>query len=96
MKRPKLRFDIKLSRKYTDINARDFPIDWNLYKENLKNRSIMMHDDLHIEIGKFKTFNMTFSEVVDLALRFALGKQEFRRIAAEIIEIKSDNNQLKK
>ncbi|WP_291065337.1 MULTISPECIES: hypothetical protein [unclassified Empedobacter] len=51
-----------------------------------------MDNDLHIEIGKFKTFDLSQAEVIDLALRYALGKQEFRKLSAQLIELKSEQN----
>lgn len=55
----------------------------------------MIHNDLHLEIGKFKTFNISQSEIIDLGMRYALGKQEFRRMAAEVIERKAEDNKSK-
>ncbi len=51
----------------------------------------MVENNLHIELSKFKTYNITLSEIMDLGMRYALGKQEFRRLAAEVIELKSNN-----
>ena len=96
MKRYKLPFNITLERKYNDINIEEFLIDWNYEKENRKNRPVMIHNDLHLEIGKFKTFNISQSEIIDLGMRYALGKQEFRRMAAEVIERKAEDNKSKK
>ncbi|HCD9233399.1 TPA: hypothetical protein NEG48_000357 [Elizabethkingia anophelis] len=95
MKRYKLPFNITLERKYNDINIEEFIVDWNDEKENRKNRPIMIHNDLHLEIGKFKTFNISQSEIIDLGMRYALGKQEFRRMAAEVIERKAEDNKSK-
>ncbi|WP_337059217.1 hypothetical protein, partial [Elizabethkingia meningoseptica] len=86
MRRYKLPFSITLERKYNDINIEEFITDWNDEKENRKNRPVMIHNDLHLEMGKFKTFNISQSEIIDLGMRYALGKQEFRRMAAEVIE----------
>lgn len=55
----------------------------------------MIHNDLHLEMGKFKTFNISQSEIIDLGMRYALGKQEFRRLAAEVIERKEEDNKSK-
>ena len=96
MKRYKLPFNITLERKYNDINIEEFLIDWNDEKENRKNRPVMIHNDLHLEIGKFKTFNISQSEIIDLGMRYALGKQEFRRMAAEVIERKAEDKKKKK
>ena len=95
MRRYKLPFNITLERKYNDINIEEFIIDWNDEKENRKNRPVMIHNDLHLEIGKFKTFNISQSEIIDLGMRYALGKQEFRRMAAEVIERKAEDNKSK-
>ncbi|MCT4329570.1 hypothetical protein [Elizabethkingia meningoseptica] len=96
MRRYKLPFSITLERKYNDINIEEFITDWNDEKENRKNRPVMIHNDLHLEMGKFKTFNISQSEIIDLGMRYALGKQEFRRMAAEVIERKAEDNKSKK
>ncbi|ATC35612.1 hypothetical protein KRE40_13235 [Elizabethkingia meningoseptica] len=95
MRRYKLPFSITLERKYNDINIEEFITDWNDEKENRKNRPVMIHNDLHLEMGKFKTFNISQSEIIDLGMRYALGKQEFRRLAAEVIERKEEDNKSK-
>ncbi|MGC4130245.1 MAG: hypothetical protein QM564_11980 [Bergeyella sp.] len=94
MKHFKLPFNINLERKYNDINIEKFLLDWQIYEENRKNKTITMDNDLHIELGKFATYNISLNEVVDLGLRYALGKQEFRKIAAELIELKENQNKL--
>jgi len=95
MRRYKLPFSITLERKYNDINIEEFITDWNDEKENRKNRPVMIHNDLHLEMGKFKTFNISQSEIIDLGMRYALGKQEFRRLAAEVIERKEEDKKSK-
>lgn len=91
MKYPKLPFNISLERKYNDINADEFPTEWNQNLEHLRERTIHMSNDLHIELGKFKTFDISMSEIVDLGMRYALSKQEFRRMTAIVIETKKLN-----
>lgn len=88
MKRHKLPFNFSLEKKYNELNIEDFPNDWKECKNNRKGRTVTMDNDLHMEISKFKTYNVGFSEIIDLGMRYALGKQEFRKLAAEIIEIK--------
>lgn len=51
----------------------------------------MLDNGLHMELGKFKTYDISISEIMDLGLRYALSKQEFRKLAAEVIEIKNKN-----
>ena len=92
MKRYKLPFKISLERKYNDITIDRYLEEREEYKEERKNRTILMDNDLHIEIGKFKTFDLSQDEVSDLALRYALGKQEFRKLSAQLIELKSEQN----
>lgn len=92
MKRYKLPFKISLERKYNDITIDRYLDEREEYKEERKNRTILMDNDLHIEIGKFKTFDLAQDEVIDLALRYALGKQEFRKLSAQLIELKSEQN----
>ena len=92
MKRYKLPFKISLERKYNDITIDRYLDEREEYKEERKNRTILMDNDLHIEIGIFKTFDLSQDEVIDLALRYALGKQEFRKLSAQLIELKSEQN----
>ena len=92
MKRYKLPFKISLERKYNDITIDRYLDEREEYKEERTNRTILMDNDLHIEIGKFKTFDLSQDEVIDLALRYALGKQEFRKLSAQLIELKSEQN----
>lgn len=93
MKHFKLPFSINLKRKYNDINIESFIEDWNAYEDDRRQRDIAMDNDLHIEIGKFQTFNLTINEIIDLGMRYALGKHEFRKIAAEVIELKEQIKQ---
>lgn len=88
MKHYKLPFNITLEKKFNDLNIDGFIPDWALVKEQRKNRVIAVNNDLHLELGKFKTFDLSISEVIDLGMRYALGKQEFRKLAAEVIERK--------
>lgn len=88
MKHYKLPFNIKLERKYNDINIENYLPERDLHKEDRKIRTILMDNDLHIELGKFKTFDSDHSEIIDLALRFALGKHEFKKLAAQVLELK--------
>ena len=88
----KLPFNIKLERKYNEINIDEFLNDWIEFKPNRQKRVIQLDNELHIEIGKFKTFNISMNEFFDLALRYALSKQEFRKLTVDIIneKIKKD------
>lgn len=90
-KRYKLPFIISLDKKYNEINIDSFITEWKETKSHRKNRPIMVENSLHIEISKFQTFDVSRSEIIDLGMRYALGKQEFRRLAAEVIELKSNN-----
>lgn len=85
----KLPFSIQLERKYNDINIDDFIKEW---KENEKNRqecTIAIDNELHIELGKFNTFDINLNEIIDLGMRYALCKREFRRMMAQVIEQKN-------
>ena len=92
MKHYKLPFDICLKRKYNDINIENYLSERNDLKEKRKDKVISIDNDLHIEIGKFQTYDIDLSEIIDLGMRFALGKQEFRKLVAMIIENKNKNN----
>lgn len=87
----KLPFKIQLEKKYNEINIDSFLNDWEEEKNNRKNRPIMLNNDLHLELGKFRTYDMSISEVIDLGMRYALSKQEFRKLAAELILMKNNN-----
>ncbi|MBL7880685.1 hypothetical protein [Chryseobacterium sp.] len=96
MKHYKLPFNINLERKYNEINIEKYLSDRNQFQKERKTRTIMMDNDLHIELGKFQTFNSDHSEIIDLGMRYALGKQEFRKLAAQVLVIKEDlNNETK-
>lgn len=88
MKRHKLPFNITLERKYNDINAEKYLPERDQNKDSRKARTIDMDNDLHIELGKFKTFDMDLSEITDLGLRYALSKHEFRKLAAQVLDLK--------
>lgn len=88
MKRYKLPFNVNLEKKYNDINIENFLPDWISLKSKRKNRMVSINNDLHIELGKFKTYDLSLSEIIDLGMRYALSKQEFRKLAAEVIERK--------
>lgn len=90
MKRYKLPFDLSLEKKYNDVNIDSFIPEWEENKSERKNRQLMIDNNLHIELSKFKTYDISLSQIVDLGMRYALGKQEFRRLAAEVIENKNN------
>lgn len=88
MKRYKLPFNIQLDRKYNEVNIEQYLPEREEFKEAREHRTIEIDNDVHIECGKFQTYNIEHSVVVDLALRYALGKQEFRKMAAQVIDQK--------
>jgi hypothetical protein len=88
MKHYKLPFNIKLERKYNDINIENYLSDREQTTEERKNRIIQIDNDLHIELGKFKTFDCGISEIIDIGMRYALGKHDFRKLVAKILEEK--------
>ncbi len=90
MKRYKLPFDLSLEKKYNDVNIDSFIPEWEENKSERKNRQLMIDNNLHIELSKFRTYDISLSQIVDLGMRYALGKQEFRRLAAEVIENKNN------
>ena len=90
MKRYKLPFDLSLEKKYNDVNIDSFIPEWEENKSERKNRQLMFDNNLHIELSKFRTYDISLSQIVDLGMRYALGKQEFRRLAAEVIENKNN------
>lgn len=89
MKHLKLAFSIQLERKYNEINIEKYLPDCEILKHERKTREIEMDNNLHIELGKFKTFDIDLSEIIDLGMRYALGKHEFRKLVAQLIEIKA-------
>ena len=48
-----------------------------------------MSNDLHIELIKFGTFEVDLNEIIDIGLRYALSKREFRGMIAQLIAYKS-------
>lgn len=89
MKPSKLPFNIQLERKYNEINTEDFLRDWIENEENRRDRTISMSNDLHIELVKFGTFEVDINEIIDIGLRYALSKREFRGMIAQLIAYKS-------
>lgn len=85
----KLPFSIQLERKYNDINIDDFISEWEENKNNRKERSVLIDNELHIELGKFNTFDIDLNQMLDLGMRYALGKREFRRLVAQVINQKN-------
>ena len=96
MKHYKLPFNINLERKYNEINIEKYLSDRNQFQKERKTRTIVMDNDLHIELGKFQTFNSDHSEIIDLGMRYALGKQEFRKLAAQVLAMKEELDDSKK
>jgi len=88
MKRYKLPFSISLERKYSDINIECFEYDWLEEEKNRQPRKLMVDNGLHIEMGKFHTYGINMDELIDLGMRYSLGKQEFRKILAVLINIR--------
>nr|WP_315126671.1 hypothetical protein [uncultured Capnocytophaga sp.] len=86
----KLPFNIQLERKYNEINIEYFLSDWTEAQKDRRERNISMCNDLHIELGKFNTFEIDLSEIIDLGLRYALSKREFRSMIAKLILCKGN------
>ncbi len=87
----KLPFSLKIERKYNDINIEDFLSDWKEAIPNRQERKVSMDNDLHIELNKFQTFDISFDEIIDFALRYAFSKREFMKLSAQLIELKREN-----
>ncbi|MGQ1928986.1 hypothetical protein [Ornithobacterium rhinotracheale] len=51
---------------------------------------ISIDNDLHIELGKFSTYDIKIDEMIDLGMRYALGKMEFRKMMAQLIDYKKE------
>lgn len=93
MKHYKLPFKINLERKYNDINIDQYLAE---REENLEERkiwSIAIDNDLHMELGKFQTYDISLDEIIDLAVRYALIKHEFKKLSAQLIEEKANKTQ---
>ena len=88
MKAAKLPLSIQLERKYNDINMYRFINDWTETKKNRKNRVISMSNDLYTELDKFKIFEIDLNEMIDIGLRYALNKKEFRNMLTQLIKEK--------
>ncbi len=87
----KLPFIIRIEDKYNDINIEDFLSDWKEKEGNRQKREVQMDNELHIELKKFETFGVGFDEILDLALRYALSKREFKKLGAQVIELKNED-----
>ena len=85
MKAAKLPLSIQLERKYNDITMYRFINDWMETKKNRKNRVISMSNDLYTELDKFKIFEIDLNEMIDIGLRYALNKKEFRKMLTQLI-----------
>ena len=90
MKAAKLPLSIQLERKYNDINMYRFINDWMETKKNRKNRVISMSNDLYTELDKFKIFEIDLNEMIDIGLRYALNKREFRNMLTQLIKEKDN------
>lgn len=86
----KLPFDIKVIKKYDDLNIDEFLQDYQNRTAERKSRSIQMQNDIHLQLGKFITYGVSKSQVIDLALRYALTKQDFKKLLAKVIEQRND------
>ena len=90
MKAAKLPLSIQLERKYNDLNMYRFINDWMEPKKNRKNRVISMSNDLYTELDKFKIFEIDLNEMIDIGLRYALNKKEFRNMLTQLIKEKDN------
>ena len=90
MKAAKLPISIQLERKYNDITMYRFINDWMETKKNRKNRVISMSNDLYTELDKFKIFEIDLNEMIDIGLRYALNKKEFRNMLTQLIKEKDN------
>lgn len=95
MKQFKLPFRIDLTRKYNDINIEKYLNEKEENTEKCQERCFKMDNELHVELGKFTTYDVSIDEVIDLGMRYALAKQEFRKMIAQLIEIKKQKIQFK-
>lgn len=90
MKAAKLPLSIQLERKYNDITMYRFISDWVETQKNRRNRIISMSNDLYTELDKFKIFEIDLNEIIDIGLRYALNKKEFRNMLTQLIKEKDN------
>ena len=90
MKAAKLPLSIQFERKYNDITMYRFINDWVETQKNRRNRIISMSNDLYTELDKFKMFEIDLNEIIDIGLRYALNKQEFRNMITQLIKEKDN------
>lgn len=90
MKAAKLPLSIQLERKYNDITMYRFINDWVETQKNRRNRVISMSNDLYTELDKFKIFEIDLNEMIDIGLRYALNKKEFRNMLTQLIKEKDN------
>lgn len=79
-----------MQRKYSDINIGRFIYDWQEVQENKRERVISMDNELHVELKKFESFNIDMNEIIDIGMRYALQKQEFRKMIVKLIHYKEN------
>ena len=91
MKLNKLHFNIQLERKYNEINSEKFLYDWQQDEANRTNKVVSISNDLHLELKKINNFGISLNEIIDIGLRYALSKREFRRIIAQLITYKGNH-----
>ncbi len=84
-----LPFNISLSNKFNDINIDEFPNFWEENKKNRRIRNIAIDNELHLELNKFATYNISIDEILDLMIRYSFNKREFKKLSAQLIKIKN-------
>lgn len=84
-----LPFKIKLNEKYNEINVESF-ID-NFHNDKKDRVDILLKEDLLEAIDQCRKHSISTNEVVELAVRYAFNKREFKNMLAYIIQHKRED-----
>lgn len=88
--KPSLPFKIKLNEKYNEVNVESF-IE-NFYSGAREKSVVLLKDDLWEVITQCKQHRLSTNEVVELAVRYAFSKREFKNMLAYLIQHKIEDN----
>lgn len=84
-----LPFKIKLNEKYNEVNVESF-ID-NFHNDKKDKVDILLKEDLLEAIDECRRHSLSTNEVVELAIRYAFNKREFKNMLGYIIQHKRED-----
>lgn len=89
--KPSLPFTIKLKEKYNEVNVENFVEEF--IKGEKQCIEVKLKKDLTEIIEKGNEYRLSTDEMVELAVRYAFNKREFKNMLAYLIEYKNENTQ---